>query len=102
MNMVICRHGRDSGKFLFQVPEEISIDAGQFVKVETKRGIQPAITITSSFKADPDVICPFWGTTPGNMKRVLSALYESALFYPEGKIPDNDIPFTDICNDLPE
>ena len=84
MNMIICRHPGDTGKYLFKVPESVTIDAGTLVKVETTRGVQPAQCITSSFTADPEVICPLWNTTPVRMKRVLSYLLENALEWPDG------------------
>ena len=98
MNMIVCRHPGDSGKYLFRAPENCELDAGVLVKVETRRGDQPAQTITSTFRADPDVICPLWGTTPKEMKRVLSALHESVLEYPEDAIPNDSIPIINLDN----
>lgn len=83
MNMVVCRHLGDNGKYLFRIPMDIDLDAGTLVTVETQRGTQPAQCITSSFKADPTIICPLWNTTSGKMKRVLSFLVQNNLEWPE-------------------
>lgn len=83
MNVIVCRHPGDNGKYLFMVPADVTLDAGCLLKVETVRGEQPAQAITSSFNADPEIVCPLWGTKPGNMKRVLSYLHESRLEWPE-------------------
>ena len=83
MNMVVCRHPGDNGKYIFRMPEEVELDAGTLVTVDTSRGNQPAQCITSSFHADPDVICPLWNTKPTNMKRVLSFLIQNNLVWPE-------------------
>ena len=99
MNIVVCRHPGDSGKYIFKVPEDVSIDAGTLLKVETGRGVQPAQAITSSFKADPEIICPLWGTQPKKMKKVLSYLLENAIEWPEDQ---EDIPFSDLDDELPE
>ena len=83
MNMIVCRHPMDNGKYLFRVPEDINIDVGTLLRVDTRRGEQPAQAITSSFTADPEVICPLWGTSPKKMMRVVSCLHESILEWPE-------------------
>ena len=83
MNMVVCRHGTDSGRYLFRMPENVTIDAGALVMVETKYGVQNAQCVTNSFHADPEVICPLWGTQPEKMKRVLSVLFEHDLEWPD-------------------
>ena len=83
MNMVVCRHPGDSGKYIFKVPDSVELDAGVLVKVETARGEQPAQTLTGTFRADPKVICPMWGTQPSKMKRVISFLHESLLEWPD-------------------
>lgn len=83
MNFIVCRHPGDNGRYLFRLPEDVTLDAGSLVNVDTARGIQPAVCITSSFKADPEVICKMWGTEPPRMKRVISYLHESKLPWPE-------------------
>lgn len=83
MNMVVCRHPNDSGKYIFKVPDGVGLDVGCLVNVETNRGVQPAQTITGTFWADPAVICKMWGTQPNRMKRVLSYLQESLLEWPD-------------------
>ena len=97
MNMIVCRHPGDSGKYIFMVPEDVSIDVGTLLNVETGRGTQPAQAITGSFHADPEIICPMWGTQPKKMKRVLSYLLENALEWPEEPVVlDDDLPFSDL------
>jgi len=96
MNMVVCRHPGDSGKYIFRIPDECEIDVGSLVRVQTKRGLQPAQCITGSFKADPNVVCALWGTTPGKMQKVVSVLYESVLNYPGDSMSEQELPFTDI------
>lgn len=83
MNMIVCRHPGDNGKYIFRVPEEQELEPGMYVNVETRRGEQPAKTITGTFRADPKVICPLWGTTPKDMMRVLSVMRELQLEWNE-------------------
>lgn len=83
MNVVVCRHPNDNGRYIFKVPMDIELDAGTLVTVETSRGTQPAQCITSTFRADPEIVCPLWGTTPGKIKRVLSFLIQNDLEWPD-------------------
>ena len=95
MNFVVVKHPNDNGKYLFRVPEDVTLDAGTLVACETVRSSnEPGICITSSFKADPDFILPAWGTHVGKMKRVLKILREHLLDWPE-----EEVPFTDIQED---
>lgn len=97
MNFVICKHMNDSGKYLFAVPEDVTIDAGTIVACDTVRGLsQPAICVTSSFKADPDKICPMWGTTKAHMKPVTKILREFMLDW------GDKLPFTEPNLDTDE
>ena len=93
MKMIVCRHPNDNGKYIFKVPDDVDIDVGTLLKVETNRGDQPAQSITGSFSADPEVICPMWGTQPKKMKRVLSVLMENYLEWPE---EPEEIPFSEL------
>lgn len=88
MNMVVCKHPNDSGKYIFKVPENCELDAGTMVMTETARGFFPAMCVTGTFRADPEVICPMWGTQPKVMKRVLSCLLETKLEWPDGSEPE--------------
>lgn len=89
MNMVVVKHPNDSGKYLFRLPAGVVVDAGTMVAVDTIRGTdQPGVCITSSFEADPAVICPMWGTK--HLKKVTKILREFPLTYPE-----NELPFTE-------
>lgn len=91
MNMIVCRHPGDHGKYIFRLPDNCELDAGSLVKVKTKYGIQPAVCVTGSFRADPEVVCPLWGTTPKRMCRVLSYLNEIAIEWPDEPEPDIDM-----------
>lgn len=91
MNLVVVKHPNDSGKYLFRVPEDVTLDAGTLVTCDTARGKnQPAICATSSFQADPELACPLWGTTPNNLKRVTKVLRECLLEW-----QDDPLPFTE-------
>lgn len=94
MNIVVCMHPGDNGKYIFKVPPDVTIDAGTLVRVETSRGIQPAQCLTASFYALAEDICPLWGTKPERMKRVLSVLLENYVTWPdeprEEKLYDDD------------
>ena len=83
MNIVVCNHYNNSGRFLFMVPDGVHLNAGTPVTVETRNGIQQAMCITPSFEADPTIVCPLWNTTPENMKRVLSYMNQTFLTWPE-------------------
>ena len=86
MNMVVIKHPNDNGKYLFQVPEDIDLDAGTLVMCDTMRGESPGVCATGTFRADPEVICPMWGTQPRLMKRITKVLYETVLDW--SPVPD--------------
>ena len=68
---VIVKHVQDSGKYLFFVPKKVTLEAGNKVVCDTSRGAdQLGICCCDSFMADPEVVCPLFGTQPGNMKYV--------------------------------
>ena len=70
-NFVIVKHLADSGKFLFYVPKDISLTAGDKIVCDTNRGNdQLGVCACDSFLARPEVICPIWGTQPDRMKFV--------------------------------
>lgn len=84
MNMVAVRHMGDSGKYLFQLPDGVQLDPGTTVLCETRRNpLEPGVCVTPSFEADPDVVCPLWGTQTAAMKRVIKVLREFSLEWPE-------------------
>lgn len=84
MNFVIVRHMNDTGKYLFRLPEDVTVDAGTPVLCNTKRGRDvPAVCVTSSFHADPDVIVPLWGTQVSNLQKVTTVLREFKLNWPD-------------------
>ena len=94
MNVVVCRHPGDNGKYIFMVPPDVQLEAGSLVHVETNRGVQPAQCLTASFYADGETVCPLWGTNPQKMKRVISVLLENYITWPdpprEEKLYDDD------------
>lgn len=84
MNFVVIKHAADNGKYLFQVPEGVTLDAGTAVLCDTSRGKnQLGVCVTGTFEADPAVICPLWGTSPEKMRRVTTVLREFKLDWPE-------------------
>lgn len=86
---VIVRHMYDNGRYLFYVPEDVELDPGTAVICETKRSkAEPGVCLTSTFTADPEVICPLWWTQPKSMKRVMKVLREFVLEWPEGSEPE--------------
>ena len=102
MNLVVLRHMNDSGKYLFRVPEDVTLDAGTTVLCTTKRGKnQPAVCVTPSFKADLAVVAPMWGAQPKHMQRVTSVLREFVLEWPEEPEPDNSDDQDDSEDELP-
>lgn len=87
-NFVVVRHLYDNGRYLFYVPDDVTLDAGTAVICETKRNSnEPGVCITGTFQADPEVICPMWGTQPKYMKRVVKILREFVLEWPERTEP---------------
>lgn len=100
MNFVVCKHMNDSTKYLFALPDGVAIDAGTIVACNTARGAdQPAVCLTSSFEADPDKICPLWGTTRARMRPVTKVLREFVLDWQNG-LPFSD-PNTEEADELP-
>lgn len=94
MNFVVVKHPNDSGKYLFCVPEDVELDAGTLVACDTARGAnQPGICATSTFHADPDAVCPLWGTQKERLKRVTKVLREHILEWHE------ELPFSDPNED---
>ena len=84
MNFVAVKHANNN-KYLFRVPEGVTLDAGTAVLCDTSRGTnQPGVCVTATFEADPAVICPLWGTEQKNLRRVTTVLREFKLEWPEG------------------
>ena len=70
-NFVIVKHLQDNGKFLFYVPKKISLEAGDNVVCDTSRGPdQLGVCCCDSFLANPEVVCPLFGTQQKVMKYV--------------------------------
>ena len=90
-NFVVVRHMYDNGRYLFLVPDDVVLEAGTAVICETRKSSrEPGVCLTGTFRAEPDVICPLWGTAPKNMKRVVKVLREFVLEWPEGTEPEED------------
>ena len=100
MNIVVCNHYNNSGRFLFMVPDNVQLSAGTSVTVETRNGVQQAVCITPNFKADPNVVCPLWNTTPENMKRVLSYMNQTYLEWPDKEEENNGKTLTVKARDI--
>lgn len=70
-NFVIIKHISDNGKYLFKVPKKISLEAGDKVVCDTSRGAdQLGVCCCDSFLADPETVCPLFGTQPKVLKYV--------------------------------
>lgn len=90
MNLVVCRHPGNGSHYLFRLPMDVDVDPDTMVTVETIRGEQPAVTITRSFHADPDVMAKHWGGRR-EIKRVLKILREYSLQWTDTEIRDNGL-----------
>lgn len=70
-NFVIVKHFENSGKYLFRVPKNISLEVGDTIVCDTKYGKdQLGICCCDSFLAKPEVIMPLFGVTENCMKFV--------------------------------
>lgn len=103
MNFVVIKHV-DNGKYLFMVPDGVELDAGTAVLCDTSRGKnQHGVCATGTFMADPEVICPLWGTMPEKLRRVTSVLREFQLQWPEeqeGRTETEEAENDDLSFDL--
>lgn len=52
MNIVFIEHNNQSGTYLFEVPEGVSLKKGEMVMVETKRGETSGVCVCKSFVLD--------------------------------------------------
>ena len=70
-NFVIIKHLQDSGKFLFRVPKDVILDAGDQIVCDTVRGKdQLGVCCCNSFFADPEVVCKLFGIYPASLRFV--------------------------------
>lgn len=68
---VIVKHIQDNGKYLFYVPKDVTLKAGNKVVCDTSRGTdQLGVCCCDSFVAEPEVVCPLFGTHPEKMRYV--------------------------------
>lgn len=86
MNLVIVRHFETNtgSKFLFRLPDDVNIDAGDYVICTTNKGDCLGQCCTGNFRADPETMKRLWGATK-EIKPILSVLRPSVLEYPEDK-----------------
>lgn len=68
MNIVIVKHENCGQKFLFQVPQDRFLRAGDLVRVRTRKGLSLASCLCDSFEVDESgqevsAICMAFGTT---------------------------------------
>lgn len=68
---VIVKHIQGGGKYLFYVPKDVTLEAGDKVVCDTSRGAdQLGVCCCDSFVAEPKDICPLFGTQPEKMRYV--------------------------------
>ena len=68
-NFVIIKHLNDNGKYLFRVPNGISLEAGDKVVCDTCKGNdQIGVCLCDSFLADPETMYTLFATKESNMK----------------------------------
>ena len=72
---VIVQHVCDNGKYLFEVPKGRSVYACEYVLCDTRKGKnQVGVALCDDFSADPEVLCPLFGTTPDDLRKVTARL----------------------------
>ena len=87
-NYVIVKHVMDNGKYLFRVPKDVLLHAGDKVVCDTARGNdQLVICCCDSFMADPAVVNLLFGTCEKN-NRFVTGKVEVAKF--EGAEDEED------------
>ena len=73
---VIVKHN-NGGKFLFYVPENEYLSAGDQVVCDTKHNPrEPGVCCCDSFLAEPEIILPLFGTHEKSMKYVVGRIQE--------------------------
>ena len=94
-NFTIIKHISDNGKYLFNVPKGISLSAGDKVVCDTSRdGDQLGVCCCDSFLADPNVVCPLFGTQPEKMRMVTGKVE-----YEKFEIARNEEDWEDFVDD---
>lgn len=91
IDLVYCTHTNCGDGYLFRAPFCSYLENGTSVKVETKKGVQPATVIKSIQIADDSNTYRFMLTLAGAthpLKKVLAVLRERELYYGEEK--END------------
>jgi len=83
MNVVICVHPNSSGRYMFKVPENVQLRAGDIVTCSTKRDQKAiAMCVTDSFTpGDPEMIARLWGSNVKGMRPVTARLNPEAFVY---------------------
>jgi len=89
--MVIIKHLESPGHYLFLVPPyEYGVDAGDLVMCDTKRGPQFGVCLCDAFKADPEVICKYFNTSPKAMRYVIAVFNRRDLSIPKEEEEQDD------------
>lgn len=90
MNIVICAHPNSSGRFLFRVPEDVKLRAGDLVLCDTRRDHSAiAMCLTDSFKpSEPEKIAAIWGSNVDSMRPVIAKLNPEMYVYDPPKEQD--------------
>lgn len=87
---VIIKHIQDNGKYLFKVPKNVHLSAGDKIVCETCRGSdQLGVCCCDSFVADEEMMCGFFGTQT-NKLRYVTGRVEYDKFDPEDEDDDGE------------
>lgn len=91
-NFVIIKHIQDGGKYLFRVPKGVNLEAGDKIVCDTSRGTdQMGVCCCDSFMADPEIVCPLFGTQPKNLRYVTGIVdYRKFEYAMEEEEEEND------------
>lgn len=101
MTVVIVKHPNDSGKYMFQVPDGHSLNAGELVLCNTKRGNgEIGVCATDSFTLGaPELICSMWGCNPRTIQPVIGRLAPEMWLRAAEKIRDEKLADDDFYHD---
>lgn len=95
MNVVICMHPNNNSKYMFKVPDNVRLHAGDYVLVQTSRSpSEIALCVADSFEPKyPELIAKHWDTEVKKLKPVIAQLYAKRFEYDEK--PDIEVKETD-------
>ena len=87
---VIVKHIQDNGKYLFKVPKNVTLEAGDKIVCDTSRGNdQLGICCCDSFLADAEMMCRLFGTQVNKLRWVTGRV-EYDKFDPEEDDDDGE------------